>query len=90
MVESEDTIGPTQTVSAERTEEDLSNECGDVPDEDEISNVNIGGAEKETTYLFEEDGEAEEALRNMHIEGEPSKASKPNEEQESMDKVSIL
>lgn len=82
---------PTQPDNGEK---DLNEELGDVPDEDEVFNINIPTSDKEPTYFCEEDDEAEEALRNMSLEGHSSKATnaseKNNKKQESMDKVPSL
>ena len=64
-------------------------ELGDVPDEDEIFNINIPTSDKEPTYFFEEDDEAEEALRNLSIEGDTSEAKTSSNKQQKNKKAWI-
>ena len=63
--------GATST-QAVRIPDAVNEVLGDVPDEDEVFNINISASDKEPTYFFEEDDEAEEALRNVLLHGESS------------------
>lgn len=79
--QAEEAPTPTQENTAENCEV-----LEDIPDEDEIFNINVSESEKEQTYFFEEDEEDEERLRNLHLatgSDQSSKATDKNKKQKN-------